>query len=201
MWYVYIDILIQTNLFAYLFIDIFFSIHLLFYIIYIYILIFLYIGECRHIALGSRTKSEFLSSVTEDVQWLRKQNIMDYSLLVGIGIATSTSSSDSSDSGELRRLHSLWRAESSTGGSEQNRQNGEGGESGIDIINHALHEEGIFVFGIVDILQQYNLIKKMEHAYKTGLYSFEGKDPSKLSVVDPQSYGKRLLVFLDQHTL
>ena len=35
--------------------------------------------------------------------------------------------------------------------------------------------------------------------YKTGLYSIEGKDPRGLSVVDPASYGRRFLQFMEQH--
>lgn len=49
----------------------------------------------------------------------------------------------------------------------------------------------ILVFGIIDILQDYDISKKLEHAYKSIQY-----DPTSISAVDPRQYSKRFRDFL-----
>lgn len=49
----------------------------------------------------------------------------------------------------------------------------------------------ILVFGIIDILQDYDISKKLEHAYKSFQY-----DPSSISAVDPKQYSKRFRDFI-----
>ncbi|KAJ7957106.1 Phosphatidylinositol 4-phosphate 5-kinase [Quillaja saponaria] len=49
----------------------------------------------------------------------------------------------------------------------------------------------ILYFGIIDILQDYDISKKLEHAYK----SFQ-VDPSSISAVDPKLYSKRFRDFI-----
>ncbi|KAL2514676.1 1-phosphatidylinositol-4-phosphate 5-kinase [Forsythia ovata] len=44
----------------------------------------------------------------------------------------------------------------------------------------------ILVFGIIDILQDYDISKKLEHAYKSFQY-----DPTSISAVDPRQYSRR----------
>nr|GMC64964.1 phosphatidylinositol 4-phosphate 5-kinase 6-like [Ipomoea batatas] len=44
----------------------------------------------------------------------------------------------------------------------------------------------ILFFGIIDILQDYDITKKLEHAYKSFQY-----DPNSISAVDPKAYSKR----------
>ncbi|XVF40910.1 hypothetical protein PTKIN_Ptkin01aG0154800 [Pterospermum kingtungense] len=46
--------------------------------------------------------------------------------------------------------------------------------------------EVIMFFGIIDILQDYDITKKLEHAYKSIHY-----DPTSISAVDPKLYSKR----------
>lgn len=50
----------------------------------------------------------------------------------------------------------------------------------------------ILFLGIIDILQEYNIKKKAEHAYKS--FQF---DPITISVVEPKFYSRRLLSFLE----
>ncbi|KAI3445137.1 hypothetical protein Pfo_001802 [Paulownia fortunei] len=49
----------------------------------------------------------------------------------------------------------------------------------------------ILVLGIIDILQDYDISKKLEHAYKSFQY-----DPSSISAVDPRQYSKRFRDFI-----
>ena len=51
--------------------------------------------------------------------------------------------------------------------------------------------EVVLYFGIIDILQDYDISKKLEHAYK----SFQA-DPSSISAVDPKLYSKRFRDFI-----
>lgn len=49
----------------------------------------------------------------------------------------------------------------------------------------------ILTFGIIDILQDYDISKKLEHAYKSIQY-----DPTSISAVDPKQYSKRFRDFI-----
>ncbi|KAK8357876.1 hypothetical protein V6Z12_A05G446300 [Gossypium hirsutum] len=49
----------------------------------------------------------------------------------------------------------------------------------------------ILFFGIIDILQDYDITKKLEHAYKSMQY-----DPTSISAVDPKQYSKRFRDFI-----
>ncbi|KAJ6930552.1 phosphatidylinositol 4-phosphate 5-kinase 1-like [Populus alba x Populus x berolinensis] len=51
--------------------------------------------------------------------------------------------------------------------------------------------EVVLYFGIIDILQDYDISKKLEHAYK----SFQA-DPTSISAVDPKLYSKRFRDFI-----
>ncbi|KAM7268202.1 hypothetical protein ACFE04_010368 [Oxalis oulophora] len=51
--------------------------------------------------------------------------------------------------------------------------------------------EVILYFGIIDILQDYDISKKLEHAYKSMHY-----DPTSISAVDPKQYSKRFRDFI-----
>lgn len=48
----------------------------------------------------------------------------------------------------------------------------------------------VLYMGIIDILQQYNMRKKIEHAYKSLQF-----DPTTISVVDPKMYAERFIKF------
>lgn len=49
----------------------------------------------------------------------------------------------------------------------------------------------IMFFGIIDILQDYDISKKLEHAYKSIQY-----DPTSISAVDPRQYSRRFRDFI-----
>jgi 1-phosphatidylinositol-4-phosphate 5-kinase len=49
----------------------------------------------------------------------------------------------------------------------------------------------ILFFGIIDILQDYDISKKLEHAYKSMQY-----DPNSIWAVDPKQYCKRFRDFI-----
>lgn len=49
----------------------------------------------------------------------------------------------------------------------------------------------VLFFGVIDILQDYDISKKLEHAYKSIQY-----DPTSISAVDPRLYSKRFRDFV-----
>nr|GMD08878.1 phosphatidylinositol 4-phosphate 5-kinase 8 [Ipomoea batatas] len=51
----------------------------------------------------------------------------------------------------------------------------------------------VLYMGIIDILQEYNMKKKLEHAYKSMLI-----DPMSISAVEPKLYSKRFINFLEK---
>ncbi|KAK4755999.1 hypothetical protein SAY87_009756 [Trapa incisa] len=66
-----------------------------------------------------------------------------------------------------------------------------------DAENHLVGEptgeifDVIMTFGIIDILQDYDISKKLEHAYKSFQY-----DPTSISAVDPKQYSRRFRDFI-----
>eukprot|EP00455_Lapot_gusevi_P039563 TRINITY_DN44380_c0_g1_i1.p1 TRINITY_DN44380_c0_g1~~TRINITY_DN44380_c0_g1_i1.p1 ORF type:complete len:113 (-),score=31.77 TRINITY_DN44380_c0_g1_i1:318-632(-) len=54
-------------------------------------------------------------------------------------------------------------------------------------------EDCIYFFGIIDILQQYDSVKKAEHFFKSFKY-----DPDSISSVEPTFYAERMKRFLQQ---
>lgn len=51
----------------------------------------------------------------------------------------------------------------------------------------------VLYMGIIDILQEYNVRKKLEHACKSLQY-----DPMTISVVEPKTYAERFINFMDK---
>ncbi|CAN6584489.1 unnamed protein product [Malus baccata var. baccata] len=51
----------------------------------------------------------------------------------------------------------------------------------------------VLFMGIIDILQEYNAKKKLEHAYKSLKF-----DPQRISAVEPELYAKRFINFLEE---
>lgn len=51
----------------------------------------------------------------------------------------------------------------------------------------------VLYMGIIDILQEYNIKKKIEHAYKSIQF-----DPMSVSVIEPRTYAQRFINFMDK---
>ncbi|CAA6659405.1 unnamed protein product [Spirodela intermedia] len=133
--------------------------------------------------------------IDRDCEFLEAEGIMDYSLLVGLHFCGDISSSKTSLSAcssspcRLSRNHSdssrfhgrrpLIRLGANMPARAE--QSGHGGET----------FEVILYFGIIDILQDYDISKKLEHAYK----SLQA-DPSSISAVDPKLYSRRFRDFI-----
>ncbi|KAK1287976.1 Phosphatidylinositol 4-phosphate 5-kinase 7 [Acorus calamus] len=68
-------------------------------------------------------------------------------------------------------------------------------DEGLDSTETDLFEacDVVLYLGIIDILQDYNVIKKIEHTYKSLLF-----DPLSISAVEPKLYSKRFISFLEK---
>lgn len=51
----------------------------------------------------------------------------------------------------------------------------------------------VLYLGIIDILQEYNMKKKLEHTYKSLQF-----DPMSVYVIEPKLYSKRFINFLEK---
>ncbi|KAG2372520.1 Phosphatidylinositol 4-phosphate 5-kinase [Vigna angularis] len=150
--------------------------------------------------------------VDRDCDFLEQERIMDYSMLVGLHFKETTSagtvaptriSLDSAEDGRpglsgvdadnLSVDPSRWiqlginmpaRAEMTVRKSTSETPQLVGEPTG------ECHDIIIF-FGIIDILQDYDISKKLEHAYKSFQY-----DPTSISAVDPRQYSKRFRDFI-----
>ncbi|KAH9608061.1 hypothetical protein KSS87_019456 [Heliosperma pusillum] len=155
---------------------------------------------------------EFCRQVDRDCDFLEQERIMDYSLLVGLHFRDSCIKPVKEANGKtnsellaprLSRVDETdklvfdpnqWasirlginmpaRAEVTVRKTDCEAQ----------IIGEPTGEcyEVIIFFGIIDILQDYDISKKLEHAYKSFQY-----DPTSISAVDPKQYSKRFRDFI-----
>uniref|UniRef100_A0ACD5XKR1 Uncharacterized protein n=2 Tax=Avena sativa TaxID=4498 RepID=A0ACD5XKR1_AVESA len=153
---------------------------------------------------------EFQRQVDKDCDFLEQENIMDYSLLVGVHfrdkrvIMTEGSFDSDSSRGSSPHLSSHL----SRGDTDPNRmctiRLGSNMPTKAELtvrrtdcepqlIGESTGEfyDVILYFGIIDILQDYDISKKLEHAYKSFQY-----DPTSISAVDPKQYSRRFKDFV-----
>jgi len=169
----------------------------------------------RTLMLGPVKRDLFMKQLEMDVAFLQQQNVMDYSLL--LGVHNTKSASDSSIFVKLPRYS---RASITLFmNTDDNKENGltvsmsvqndepstpepvaksydypsifnkdDAGFRASTQSNENYPE--IYYFGIIDILVEYNVKKKIEHSYKT---KFE---TAEISSVDPITYARRFKRFI-----
>jgi hypothetical protein len=127
-------------------------------------------------------------AMRRDVVFLRRHNLMDYSLL--LGIETEDRSDGSMGRRETIRLQKMLKNQD---GSKKDFSNIDIGE--VFAENHRFkHENKLFHVSIIDYLQEWNLGKKSERFVKTTLLNKKGK---QLSAMEPIGYAKRFQHFMD----
>ncbi|KAJ8449781.1 hypothetical protein Cgig2_001437 [Carnegiea gigantea] len=156
---------------------------------------------------------ELCRQVDKDCELLEQERIMDYSMLVGIHFREASKAGDLIPSGSrtpvgyddpeseqgLSAMDQLpvdaaWWASIKLGINMPARV-----ERAIRIMDgesQGMEPTGefydvIMFFGIIDILQDYDISKKLEHAYKSMQY-----DATSISAVDPKLYSKRFRDFI-----
>ncbi|KAL4278200.1 hypothetical protein GQ457_03G028610 [Hibiscus cannabinus] len=158
---------------------------------------------------------EFCRQVERDCDFLEQERIMDYSLLIGFHfrevsspndateVVTPTGHQDPENEGTPQQpeankdqlpadpsrppstrlgVNTPARVEKTVRKQDSEALVGEPTGVFCDVI---------LFFGIIDILQDYDITKKLEHAYKSMQY-----DPTSISAVDPKQYSKRFRDFI-----
>ncbi|KAJ4733506.1 phosphatidylinositol- 4-phosphate 5-kinase 5 [Rhynchospora pubera] len=163
---------------------------------------------------------EILEQIKRDCEFLETEGIMDYSLLVGVHFRDDLTASkmglsplmaspklscksesfiDYIDMAPDDRKPLIW-----LGANMPARAEHLGRHSGFGLDPFLLNGCGILTsnqggevydvilyFGIIDILQDYDITKKLEHAYKSLQV-----DPNSISAVDPKLYSRRFQEFV-----
>ncbi|KAG0480426.1 hypothetical protein HPP92_011000 [Vanilla planifolia] len=150
---------------------------------------------------------EFCRQVDRDCDFLEQERIMDYSLLVGVHFRDVSVSQESQESVK-EATPRLSRTDMAQYLCDPTRwaaiKLGANMPARVEKIVRKAEGESLFIgeptgefydvilfFGIIDILQDYDISKKLEHAYKSIQY-----DPTSISAVDPKQYSKRFRDFI-----
>ncbi|KAG9141528.1 hypothetical protein Leryth_019069 [Lithospermum erythrorhizon] len=146
---------------------------------------------------------EFIRQVDRDSELLEQERIMDYSLLVGLHFKAAsednlktpppplTPTGDRASKGDQLIPDPNGWGDIKLGVSmparvEMTERKNDNGEP--QLVGQPIGEyyDVVMFFSIIDILQDYDITKKLEHAYKSIQY-----DPNSISAVDPRQYSRR----------
>ncbi|CAM0873239.1 unnamed protein product [Alopecurus aequalis] len=145
---------------------------------------------------------EFKSrQVDKDCEFLEQEKIMDYSLLVGVhfrgaididGEKPATPRLSRWDRNHFLSDPNRW-CKIKLGANMLSRAEMTVRKNDNDVIGEPTGKycDVILYFGIIDILQDYDIGKKIEHAYKSFQY-----DSTSISAVDPRQYSRRFKDFI-----
>ncbi|OIV90023.1 hypothetical protein TanjilG_23943 [Lupinus angustifolius] len=159
---------------------------------------------------------EYFRQIDRDCELLEQEGIMDYSLLVGIHFrdisadgdlipsGTQTPGGDSysevtprisrADVDQLLLDPSRWASiKLGVNMPAKVERTVRRSDCELQLVGEPIGEfyEVVLFFGIIDILQDYDISKKLEHVYKSIQY-----DPTSISAVDPRQYSKRFRDFI-----
>ncbi|KAL5197788.1 hypothetical protein ABZP36_001300 [Zizania latifolia] len=155
---------------------------------------------------------EFQRQVDRDCDFLEQEKIMDYSLLVGVHFRDNRERllSEGSTDCDINKIStprlsrgnvdqfladpSRWpKIKLGANMPAKAELTVQKNDSELQLIGEPSGEyyEVILYFGIIDILQDYDISKKIEHAYKSFQY-----DPTSISAVDPRQYSRRFKDFI-----
>lgn len=149
----------------------------------------------------AETYNALMKTVQRDCRVLESFKIMDYSLLLGVHVLDPSPKERDGENAQVAvdgKRHGAQRVLYSTA-MESIQGEGKSAEAvttddtmgGIPAKTHK--DEKLLIFlGIIDILQSYRLIKKLEHSWKALVY-----DGDSVSVHRPSFYADRFLKFMN----
>ena len=195
------------------------------------------------IYIGPDVKTQFMEQLQQDVSFLTRNNIMDYSLLLGIhnhsndnpsGFMSGSFSGSHENEESIVNVtrtngrpptpsvstmlatdssykqpepHTQWfrrdlgglRSYSPFHPCTESEQEADGPTSTAITEYQGINARDLpvctYYFGVVDILQEYNIRKKAEHLWKTRVLC---QNKTELSAVHPKEYGERFLSAMDR---
>ncbi|VDN58148.1 unnamed protein product [Dracunculus medinensis] len=147
----------------------------------------------KGLILEASAYDALMKTISRDCLVLESFKIMDYSLLVGIHNMALLDGNMVEDEGEgvepststAHKVKKLIRLRSKYWDSDTHYPEG---------VFHARNQKGdklLLFLGIIDILQNYRFLKKLEHTWKSVLH-----DGDSISVHNPTFYAQRFLSFL-----
>ncbi|XP_078444184.1 phosphatidylinositol 4-phosphate 5-kinase 1-like isoform X2 [Wolffia australiana] len=143
---------------------------------------------------------ELIEQIDRDCEFLEAEGVMDYSLLVGVHFRDRELGKNDQKPTKTRLNFELRSRIIASGNNPRMnairspnspptcnfRRFGRAVE-----IRSGVERDVVLYFGIIDVLQGYDLGKKLEHAYKSLQV-----DPASISAVDPKLYSRRFRRFL-----
>eukprot|EP00928_Gymnodinium_smaydae_P043052 TRINITY_DN28932_c0_g1_i1.p1 TRINITY_DN28932_c0_g1~~TRINITY_DN28932_c0_g1_i1.p1 ORF type:complete len:1037 (+),score=211.26 TRINITY_DN28932_c0_g1_i1:24-3113(+) len=149
-----------------------------------------FIGANESMNIGGERREKLLAQIKKDCAFLSSNNIIDYSLLLGIHDVSVVSAppGGGDPSEELERRLELARLRSNISGVKDMlplHQRDFGGLLSAD-------KRSLYFVGIIDILTPYDTAKMVEHKVKALRHDWRG-----VSCCPPGHYAKRFMKFMD----
>ena len=138
------------------------------------------------IYLSKTKKNELENQLTKDISLLKKLNIMDYSLLLGL---RHINSMEDVIVDERTRKLSLIQHQEVPGAHKNTLLDTDGGIRAIG--NNGEPLELVYYVGVIDCLTNYNTLKRLETFFRSLKHRRE-----TISAVPPSEYGDRFLKFI-----
>uniref|UniRef100_T1GP07 1-phosphatidylinositol-5-phosphate 4-kinase n=1 Tax=Megaselia scalaris TaxID=36166 RepID=T1GP07_MEGSC len=167
-----------------------------------------FMSQRKKIQIGQDAKEKLFQTLQNDIDFLKKLHIMDYSLLVGIhdkkqaeeeeltaqneNVEGNRSDHSESEDGE-RWPHYKTPPDSPHQGQCHGNYNDIIPEIDLYALGSADQKE-IFFVAIIDVLTQYDVKKQAAKAAKTVWYN----NVDGISTCDPEQYAKRFIEFMDK---
>ena len=135
-----------------------------------------------HLDLLSMDRDSILESIENDCRFLRANNLMDYSLLIGIELNLTKYRGDKNKIPNSSRFNSVV----SDSEPEQKEEL---------VIRKYMSKCGKFIYhiGIIDYLQPFRIMRKLEIYYKTKILKAKANE---ISSINPESYASRFELFM-----
>lgn len=168
-----------------------------------------FIKQKIKIQIGDVAKEKLFETLNNDVNFLTKLHIMDYSLLVGIHdcVRAEEEAAQSENAREAGRGETSESEECDSGERRWTYNTPPDSPRCVGQFNEIIHEidiyaipsiedkREIYFMAIIDVLTQYGVKKQAAKAAKTVKY---GSNVDGISTCDPEQYAKRFIDFMDK---
>lgn len=148
-----------------------------------------FIENKTEIYLSNKKKEEVENQLKNDIALLKRLNIMDYSLLLGLKYLNN---SNGNLLDEKSKRASLMVHQDVPGAHKNSIFDTDGGIRAVDTNGEEM--DIVYYIGIIDCLTNYNTLKKLETFFRSLRHKRE-----TISAVPPYEYGDRFLTFIFNH--